>query len=156
MTYKGMTLPGFILFRDETFRMIRAIVNAPGNLRTLDSALLQVSRSTDVIMRQFNITQALITNSDYGSVAANEGENSTDSSIFGGHQTKVLQEKLARLESDLSDKNKNINQLTGDKAELQRKLNDALRRLDEYTGGGSTVKRQNWVRNSGEHFAPFT
>jgi len=95
MTYKGMTLSGFILFRDETFRMIRTIVNAPDNVRTLDSALLEVSKSTDLIMRQFNITQALIPTIDYGSVTANEGENSTDSSLFGGHQSKQLQEKLA-------------------------------------------------------------
>ncbi len=152
MTYKGMTLPGFILFRDETFRMLRAIVNAPGNIRTLDSGLLEVSKSTDVIMRQFNITHPLITTSEYGSVAANEGENSTDSSMFGGHQTKQLQEKLAYLEKDLSDKNKHINHLMGRRL-LQRKLNDVLRRLDESTGAGShpTVNRPNWGRDSAEN-----
>lgn len=52
MTYGGMTLKGFIMYRDESFRMIREIVNAAGNVRTLDSALLEVSKSTDSILHQ--------------------------------------------------------------------------------------------------------
>ena len=87
--------------------MIRDLVNVAGSDRTLDSAILEVSKSTDSILRQFRVTQAF----NYGDktkatedrktdpiIEDTSGENSTDSTVFTAHQTKTLQDKIDELE----------------------------------------------------------
>ena len=150
MTHEGMTLKGFVLFRDESFRMIRDLVNVAGSDRTLDSALLEVSKSTDSILRQFRVAQAF----NYGDkTKATEdrktdpigedtsGENSTDSTVFTAHQAKTLQDKIDELEKEDSKKNSVINRLIEEKRDLQRKLTEANRRLADRDGDGLFGKR---------------
>jgi len=150
MAHEGMTLKGFVLFRDESFRMIRDLVNVAGSDRTLDSALLEVSKSTDSILRQFRVTQAF----NYGdktkttedrktdpNVEDTSGENSTDTTVFTAPQTKTLQDKIEELEKEDSKKNSVINRLVEEKRDLQRKLTEANRRLADRDGDGLYGKR---------------
>jgi hypothetical protein len=57
------------------------------------------------------------------------GENSTDSSGFTSHQTNVLQDKVVKLEKEVSrlekqdfKKNSRINKLLEDNSDLQKRL----------------------------------
>jgi hypothetical protein len=58
MTYPGMTLKGFILFRDESFREIRELPNVADSVRTLDSVLLEVTKNADKILRTHQVVLA--------------------------------------------------------------------------------------------------
>jgi len=67
---------------------------------------------------------------DLSDVTANEGDDSVDSSVFSGHQTKLLREKVSQFEQDNTvKKNAHINQLLGENTDLYRKL-------ERYEGGG--------------------
>jgi len=58
MTYPGMTLKGFILSRDESFRKIRELANVAGSVRTLDSVLLEVTKNADKILHTHQVVLA--------------------------------------------------------------------------------------------------
>jgi hypothetical protein len=84
------------MFLEEIFVLIREIVNENGNVRTLDSALLEVARCSEKILRQYQVTLAFDRGGGLGTRVLTiltlcedvDGENSTDSSVFTGHQTK--------------------------------------------------------------------
>ena len=156
MAHPGMTLKGFIMYRDESFRMLREIVNAVGNVRTLDSALLEVSQLSGAILRQHQVILAFKTNNAAdadGLLSGNDlsGDNSTDSTMFSGHQTKTLQAKVAELEDEVLKKNGIVNRVVEEKRELQQKLTAATRRLSEYEGGGSARKRSHETPDDSRH-----
>ena len=150
MTYPGMTLKGFILFRDESFREIRELANVAGSVRTLDSVLLEVTKNADKILRTHQVVLAFGSvdkakgSDDFSDLPSGEdtsGENSTDSSGFTSHQTKTLQEKVVKLEKEVSrlekedfKKNSRINKLLEENSDLQK-------RLAKYEEDGGSGKR---------------
>jgi hypothetical protein len=81
------------------------------SVRTLDSVLLGVTKNTDKILETHQVV--LVFGSvdkgklfdDFSALPSGEdtsGENSTDSSGFTSHQTKVLQDKVVKLEKEVS------------------------------------------------------
>ena len=121
--------------------MVCEIVNAVCNVRTLDSALLEVSKSTDTILRQYQVRKTIKTGdaTDANALASGNdlsGENSTDSSMFSGHQNKILQAQVDVFEEEIVKKNGIVNRVVEEKSESQTN-----RRLTEYEGGGSSRKR---------------
>ena len=102
--------------------MVSKIVNAVGNVRTLDSALLEVSKSTETILRQYQVRKVIKTGDDTDAntlPSGNDlsGENSTDSSMFGGHQNKILQSQVDVFEEEIVKKNGIVNRVVEEKRE---------------------------------------
>ena len=56
-------------------------------------------------------------------------------------QTEILQNRVEDLETVLAEKNTEIDSLYEETKDLKGKLTDALLRLTEYEGGGSSSKR---------------
>jgi hypothetical protein len=149
MTYPGMTLKGFILFHDESFLEIRDLANSADSVRTLDSVLLEVTKNSDKILHThqvvlvFGSVEKTKGSHDFNTLPSGEetsGENSTDSSDFVSHQTKTLQDKVVKLQKEVSrlekedfKKNSRINKLLEENSDLQK-------RLDKYEEDGGSRK----------------
>ena len=69
-------------------------------------------------------------------VALSEGEDSVDCSVFSGHQTKLLLEKVAHLEEDATKRNAYINERNAYINELLGENTDLHRQLAKYENGG--------------------
>jgi hypothetical protein len=131
---------GALSCTETNHSMVREIVNAVGNVRTLDSVLLEVSKSTDTILRQYQVRKVIKTGdaTDANTLPSGNdlsGENSTDSSMFSGHQNKILQAQVDVFEEEIVKKNGIVNRVVEEKSESQTN-----RRLTEYEGGGSSRK----------------
>jgi hypothetical protein len=121
--------------------MVLEIVNAVCNVHTLDSVLLEVSKSTDTILHQYQVRKVIKTGdaTDTNALPSGNdlsGENSTDSYMFSGHQNKILQAQVDEFEEEIVKKNGIVNRVVEEKSESQTN-----RRLTEYEGGGSSRKR---------------
>jgi hypothetical protein len=102
--------------------MVCEIVNAVCNVLTLDSTLLEVSKSTDTILRQYQVRKTIKTGdaTDANTLASGNdlsGENSTDSSMFSGHQNKTRQTKVDEFEEEIVKKNGIVNRVVEEKRE---------------------------------------
>ena len=120
--------------------MVREIVSTVVNVYTLYSPLLEVSKSTDTILRQYQVRKVIKTGdaTDANALPSGNdlsGENSTDSYMFSGHQNKILQAQVDEFEEEIVKKNRIVNRVVEEKRESQ-----ANRHLTEYEGGGSSRK----------------
>jgi hypothetical protein len=101
--------------------MVREIVSTVVNVYTLYSPLLEVSKSTDTILRQYQVRKVIKTGdaTDANALPSGNdlGENSTDSSMFSGHQNKALQVKVDELEETIGKKNGIVNRVVEEKRE---------------------------------------
>jgi len=84
---------GALSCTETNHSMVREIVNAVGNVRTLDSVLLEVSKSTDTILRQYQVRKVIKTGdtTDANALPSGNdlsGENSTDSSMWNWNTSR--------------------------------------------------------------------
>ncbi len=139
--YPGMSVDLLILIREDSFRIIRKVINDPLCKRTLDSVLLEVSGRFEEILLGYALkmsypgsgakTSAKDTIFDVFAESGNETSN--DGSSFPSHgdaELASLREKIATLEEKVSAKNKTINVLRGEKSVLQKE-NDAVLKENE-------------------------
>jgi regulator of replication initiation timing len=154
--YPGMSVDLLILIREDTFLLIRQIINEPLCQRTLDSVHLEVSGRFEEILLGYALklsypdsgakTSAKDTIFDVFAESGNETSN--DGSSFPGHgdaELSSLRKQVATLEETVTAKNKQINVLREEKTTLRKeneavlKENDELRR--RVNSGGSASKR---------------
>jgi len=156
--YPGMSVDLLILIREDSFRIIRKVINDPLCKRTLDSVLLEVSGRFEDILLGYALkmsypgsgakTSAKDTIFDVFAESGNETSN--DGSSFPSHgdaELASLREKIATLEEKVSTKNKTINVLRDEKTALKKekdavlKENEELRRRVNSGGSASASKR---------------
>ena len=154
--YPGMSVDLLILIRDDTFRLIRKIINDPLCKRTLDSVLLEVSGRFEEILLGYALKlsypgsggKASAKDTIFDVFMESGNETSNDGSSFPGHadaEVSSLRQQVATLEEKVAAKNKQINVLREEKSNLKKeneavlKENEELRR--RVNSGGSVVKR---------------
>ena len=156
--YPGMSVDLLILIREDSFRIIRKVINDPLCKRTLDSVLLEVSGRFEEILLGYDLKMSLSYPGSGAKTSAKDtifdiftesgNETSNDGSSFPGHgdaELASLRDKNAFLEEKLTSKNKLINVLREEKSTL-RKENDAVLKENEelrrrVNSGGSVSKR---------------
>jgi hypothetical protein len=94
MTHPDMTLKRALSCTETNHSMVSEIDNTVGNVRTLDSTLLEVSKSTDTILHQYQVRKVIKTGdtTDFNALPSGNdlsGENSTDSSMFSGTVSSI-------------------------------------------------------------------
>jgi len=154
--YPGMSVDLLILIREDSFRIIRKIINDPLCKRTLDSVLLETSGRFEEILLGYALkmsypgsgAKSSAKNTIFDVFAESGNETSNDGSSFPGHgdaELDSLREKIADLEEKLTSKNKLLNVLREEKSTLKKeneavlKENEELRR--RVNSGGSASKR---------------
>jgi regulator of replication initiation timing len=153
--YPGMSVDLLILIREDTFRLIRQIINEPLCPRTLDSVLLEVSGRFEEILLGYALklsfpdSGAKTSAKDTIDVFAESGnETSNDGSSFpihGDAELSSLRQQITTLEERVTARNKQINVLREEKSNLKKeneavlKENEELRR--RVNSGGSASKR---------------
>lgn len=123
------------MYRDESFRMVCEIINVVvttvDNVLTLDSTLLEVPKSTDTTLHQYQVTQVLKTGeSEVIPLMLIHSLQESGNDLSGENSTE-----------EITKKNVVVNRVVEEKRESQKKLTEANRHLDEYEGGGSSHKR---------------
>ena len=151
--YPGMSVDLLILIREDTFRLIRKIINDPLYKRTLDSVLLEVSGRFEEILLGYALKlsypgsggKASAKDTIFDVFTESGNETSNDGSSFPSHVDAELRQQIATLEDKLAAKNKLINVLRDErtafgkeKASLLKENEDLRRRVPS---GGSASKR---------------
>jgi len=154
--YPGMSVDLLILIREDTFRLIRQIINEPLCQRTLDSVLLEVSGRFEEILLGYALklsypgsgAKASAKDTIFDVFAESGNETSNDGSSFPGHgdaELSRLRKQIATLEETVTAKNKQINVLREEKTTLRKENEAVLKENDELrhrvNSGGSASKR---------------
>ena len=154
--YPGMSVDLLMLIREDTFRLIRQIINEPLCQRTLDSVLLEVSGRFEEILLGYALklsypgsgAKASTKDTIFDVFAEIGNETSNDGSSFPSHgdaELSSLRQQIATLEEEVTARNKQINVLREEKSNL-RKENEAVLKENEelrrrVNSGGSAPKR---------------
>ena len=151
--YPGMSVELLILIREDTFRLIRKIINDPLCKHTLDSVLLEVSGRFEEILLGYalkmsypgSVGKASARDDIFGVFTESGNETSNDGSSFPSHGDTELRKQVATLEDKLVSKNKLLNVLRDEKTALSKENAALLKENDELSHrvptGGSVSNR---------------
>jgi regulator of replication initiation timing len=139
--YPGMSVDLLILIREDSFRIIRKVINDPLCKRTLDSVILEVSDRFQEILLGYTLklsypgsgAKASAKDTIFDVFTESGNETSNDGSSFPSHgdaELSSLRQQIATLEEKVTTKNKLINVLREEKTTL-RKENEAVLKENE-------------------------